>query len=147
MKKLIAYAFVLLFVTPSFAQKISEDKVPANVRNSFTLVYPNIKGTWEMEKKNFEVSFKKNGKDMSLLIDVNGTILETETTISTAQIPQSARDYIKSNYSKATIEEAARIEKANGDIVYKVEVNDQDLFFDKNGKFIGADDEDDDEDR
>ncbi|MGB8194835.1 MAG: hypothetical protein WCF67_23070, partial [Chitinophagaceae bacterium] len=110
---------------------------------------PRIKGTWEKEEGNYEVSFKESGKEMSCVIDGAGSIIETETTISVQELPQPAKDYIEQHYRNSKIKEAAKIVKANGETTYEAEINKKDVIFDSNGKFLRVDDkekEDDDKD-
>ena len=117
-------------------QKLQESKVPAAAKAAFEKKYPGIKGSWDKEDANYEVNFKQEGKDMSMVIDQNGTIVETETDIPVTDLPKAVHDYVKEHYPGAKIKEAAKIVKANGDINYEAEVNHKDVVFDANGKFI-----------
>ena len=137
MKKLFIVAIVL-GVIGLFAcgQKLNESQIPAAVRTAFQKQYPGIKASWAKEDANYEANFKQDGKDMSAVIDRNGTIVETETDIPVMDLPGSAQDYIKKSYPGAKIEEAERILKANGEVNYEVEVHGKEVMFDANGKFI-----------
>ena len=73
---------------------------------------------------------------MSVLIETNGTIVETETDIKTADLPASVLAYTKQNYPGKNIKEAAKIVKADGSVNYEAEINGKDVIFDANGKFI-----------
>lgn len=73
---------------------------------------------------------------MSCVIDSEGTIIETETDIAVSKLPSSIQAYVKDHYNDAAIKEAARIEKANGEVNYEAEVKWMDVLFDVNGKFI-----------
>ena len=100
-----------------------------------TQVYPGVRGIkWDKEGKNYEAGFTYNGKAMSVVMDATGSILETETTITTAQLPQSVRDYVTRNYKGKKIAEAAEIVDAKGVKTYEAEVGNKDLLFDSNGK-------------
>lgn len=73
---------------------------------------------------------------MSVVIDKNGTIVETESDIPEIDLPKAAQDYMKKSYTGIKIEGAAKIVKANGDINYEAELHDKDILFDANGRFI-----------
>jgi hypothetical protein len=116
--------------------KFNESKVPAAAKETFEKKYGGVKGTWDKEDNNYEVEFKKDGKEMSVVIDENGTIVETETDIPVTDLPTTVQDYIKQHYQGKVIKEASTITKANGEVNYEAEVDDKDVIFDGNGKFI-----------
>ena len=66
----------------------------------------------------------------------DGTIVETETDIPIRELPANVRSYVKDHYDDATIKEASKIEKANGDLNFEVLVKGKDIMFDANGQFI-----------
>ncbi len=117
-------------------QKIDASKVPANVKASFAKAYPGITAKWEKENGKYEVNFKKDGNTMSVLIETNGNITETETDIKTSDLPATVLAYVKEHYAGKKIKEAAKLVKADGSVNYEAEVNGKDVIFDANGKFI-----------
>ncbi|MEO8769753.1 MAG: PepSY-like domain-containing protein [Ferruginibacter sp.] len=131
---------ILLLITSSVfsasAQKIEGSKVPVAVKFSFVKKYPDIIPKWEKEKYNYEANFKQNGQTMSVIIDPNGNIIETETAIKITELPSTVLAYIKEHYKDKTIKEGAKIIKADGTVTYEAEVSGMDLIFDTNGKFI-----------
>ena len=137
MKKLsilTVVAISLAFV--ACGQKIDASKVPANVKASFAKSYPGITAIWEKENGKYEVNFKKDGNTMSVLIETNGNIVETETDIKTTELPAAVLAYVKQHYPGKNIKEAAKLVKADGSVNYEAEVNGKDVIFDANGKFI-----------
>ena len=118
------------------SQKLTEAEVPVIVRNAFEKKYPHLRASWNKEDADYEANFKQNSKAMSAVIDRNGRIVETETSITVTDLPRTIQDYVKKNYPGEKIEEAARIVKANGDINYEAEVHHKDIVFDAEGKFI-----------
>jgi putative PepSY-like beta-lactamase-inhibitor len=116
--------------------KFKESQVPAAVKQTFEKNYPGIKGTWDKEDNNYEVSFKKDSKDMSIVIDESGTIVETETDIPVSDLPTTVQEYVKQHYQGKVVKEASTITKGNGEVNYEAEVDDKDVIFDANGKFI-----------
>ena len=67
---------------------------------------------------------------MSAEFDDKGTLLESEVTIKSSELPASILQYIKEHYKGASIKEAAKITKSNGDINYEAEVNKMEGVFD-----------------
>lgn len=135
MKRLL---FVMLTITglQVSAQKMDLAKVPATVKATFTKTYPNATAKWEMEDKNYEAAFKQDGKDITVVIDAKGQLLETETGIKMNELPKAATDYFAKHYKGKKITETAMIKKANGDINYEAEVNKVDVIFDNKGNFL-----------
>jgi len=137
MKKLVLAMFAFSIISFSaHGQKLNESQVPVIVKNAFEKKFPGMKASWDKEDANYEANFRQDGKAMSAVIDKSGTIVETETNIPVADLPKSVLEYMKKNYAGATVEEAARIVKANGEINYEAEVHHKDIVFDANGKFI-----------
>ena len=137
MKKLfIMTTMAASLVFAACGQKLDASKVPAPVKASFAKEYPGTTAKWEKEKGNYEVNFKKDGSDMSLLIQPNGSIVETETDIKITDLPATVLVYVKEHYPGKNIKEAAKITKADRSVNYEAEINGKDVIFDANGKFI-----------
>ena len=117
-------------------QKLRESQVPVAVKATFEKEYPNIKGTWDKEDEGYEVEFEKDGKEISLIIDETGKILETESMIAVKELPAAILDYMNTHYKGMKVEEAAKIVTANGDINYEAEIKEKDVVFDANGNFL-----------
>ena len=73
---------------------------------------------------------------MSAIFSADGTMLRSEMTIKTSELPASVLQYTSAHYKGAFIKEAARITKANGEVNYEAEVKKTDVMFDASGKFI-----------
>jgi hypothetical protein len=137
MKKLFIPAVVTAFLAlPGLAQKINSSKVPAAVKAAFAKEYPGTIAKWEKEKDNYEVSFKKNGTKMSLLIEPNGSIIETEMDIRINELPAKILTYVKKHYAGMSIKEASKITRADRSVNYEASINGKEVLFDDNGKFI-----------
>lgn len=91
---------------------------------------------WEKEGSEFEASFNHGGKKMSAVLDDKGNLKESEVELKVSELPSNILQYIKEKYKGATIKEAAKITKSNGEVNYEAEVNGTDIIFDANGKFI-----------
>lgn len=118
------------------AQDLKESQVPSKVKMAFSKEYPHILAKWEKEGKDYEVNFKKDGKSMSLVIDNMGSITETETDITIAELPTPVAGYVKQHYKGGKITEASKIVDAKGTPTYEARVKGKDVIFDANGKFL-----------
>lgn len=136
MKKLILLSIGSAAVLSVCAQKLDEAKVPAAVKTSFEKQFPGVLAKWEKEGGNYEVNFKQNDHNMSVLITPSGSITETEMDIKIAALPAPALAYVKEHYKGTAINEAAKITKADGTVNYEAEVKGKDVLFDASGKFI-----------
>ena len=134
MKRLILSFTALVFAYYAMAQKISEKGVPAAVKTTMNKLYPHVsKVKWEKEKGNFEANFKQKNTSISVLIDPNGNLIETETSMPIADLPFGVVDFIKRHYPGASVTEAALIKDSKGIVKYEAEVQGKDLLFDSLG--------------
>jgi hypothetical protein len=137
MKKITAIVMLVaagLFL--SCESKLKESQVPAPVRAAFEKQHPGTKGKWEKEEGNYEVSFDKDGKEQSLVINETGTILETEYSIPVTELPAPVAGYIKDHYNGAEIKDAAKITNNKGEIMYEAAIKGKDVIFDANGNYL-----------
>lgn len=111
--------------------------VPAAAKATLARFYPGVKNAkWEKEDGNYEVGFMNQNKHLSLVIDVKGAVLETETTIAVSALPESVRSYVTKHHAGKSIKEAAEIIDAKGRKMYEAQVGGKDLMFDEKGAFI-----------
>lgn len=150
MKKITLPLVILLCGFSVTAQKIKESAVPPDVKNKFASMYPNAeKKDWEKEDGKFEVSFKNNQEETSLLFEANGILLQTEIEIPVTSLPKNIGNFASKKFPGKKIEEAAKITAANGTITYEAEIGGDDYYFDVNGNFLNKEknDEKDDDDK
>ena len=139
MKRIIVLLAFMLISIPVFAQRIN---VPKKVKDSFTKLYPKaVEVEWSKENETeFEAGFKQDGKGMSVVLDKEGNVKETETALESSGLPVNVMPYINKNYAGCEITETAKIISASGEVKYEVEVTDgkkhKDILFDKNGSPI-----------
>lgn len=136
MKKIFMTGVVLSTQFSAHSQDLEISKLPAVVKNSFEAKYPGTTAKWEKEAGNYEGNFKHQGDNVSVLLNLQGVILETETEVKVEDLPQAAIIYLKGNYKNKPVKEAAKIIKANGTVKYEAEVEKTDLVFNENGKFL-----------
>jgi len=135
-KTILLVAFGLVSIAVN-AQKVKQADVPAAVKTTFTKTYPSTKVEgWVKENGNYEAEFDYNKKEMSVLIDPDGNITETETEIAVSELSKTITDYCEKNYAGKKIKEAAKIVDAKGIVTYEAEINKTDVLFDLNGTFI-----------
>lgn len=139
MKTLLVVLALSLTMCQAEAQKVKSKDVPAEVKNSLQKSYAVTDADWDKEDGSFEANFEQKGKEMSVLIDANGNILEVETEITEKDLPSGVLTLLASNYKDFEIEEIVRIE-ANSEVTYEVEVEKKsqtfDVLFDANGKLL-----------
>jgi hypothetical protein len=127
---------LLLFSFSAFAQQVN---VPKSAKDAFVKLYPKATEVkWDKENQGYEASFKLNGKDMSVIFDKEGKVLETETAIEISQLPKGVEKYVMENYKGFKITGAAKIVNSKGEVTFEAEVSKdkikKDLLFDANGK-------------
>jgi uncharacterized membrane protein YkoI len=133
-----------LVATTVQAQKMDSKDVPATVKSGFQKSYMVKDAKWDKEGDNYEASFKQKGKEMSVVIDAKGNIIETEVEIAKSELPAAVLEVLKKDYAEFDIEEAAKI-TANGVITYEAEVEKGkqtfELIFDQQGKLLKKEEE------
>ncbi len=111
--------------------------VPAAAKATVAKRYPGVKNVkWEKEDGNYEAGLTHNGKELSLVIDANGNVLETETNIMVSALPASVRAYVAKHYPGKKIKVAAEIVDTKGRKTYEAEVGGKDLIFNEKGQLI-----------
>jgi hypothetical protein len=137
MKKTILLLAVAFLAFTANAQKMKEAEVPALVKASFTKQYPGVTvNKWEKEKGMIEANFTQNNHEMSVLINGNGTIMETETEMKPTELMPSITKYCAEKYAGKSIKEASKIVDSKGVTTYEAEVNGMDVIFDAKGNFV-----------
>jgi hypothetical protein len=95
------------------AAALCQKSTPENVKKEFTGKYPaaqNIK--WSSEEDNeWEAEFTMNGKEMSASYDNAGKWLETETEISSKELPSAVSASLKKDFSGYETGEISYLEK------------------------------------
>ncbi|MCX6152394.1 MAG: hypothetical protein NTX22_17850 [Ignavibacteriales bacterium] len=139
MKSISSLLLVLFISGFLMAQKTS---VPQKIKDSFNKLYPQVTEVkWSKEGKNeFEAGFKVNGVKTSIVLDVKGKLIETETTIQTTELPKGVEEFIKKNHPDHKITETAKIVDSKSIATYEVEITKgkqkKDLIFDNSGKLV-----------
>lgn len=128
---------MISFPLISSAQKLKEKEVPQPVKDAFKNSHKDVKKVeWEKEGANYEAEFEDGETETSVVMDANGSLLETETELKISELPPAVVDYISKNYKGSKIKEVAKITTSKGIVSYEAEVNGKDLIFDSNSKFV-----------
>lgn len=140
MKTLLgAVAITITMASTGYSQDMNDRDVPSVIKDSLVAYFSKDRANWNKEGTNYEASFKLKGKEMSVLFDDAGNVVETEKEIGLAELPPAVIDILKHEYSRYEVEEFARID-TQGVITYEVELKQEkqslDLIFDSEGKVI-----------
>lgn len=126
MKSLFVLAvFIFSFATMCCSQKINEKDLPDAVKNAFKNNFPTaIDIKWEKENsKELEANFKMNNVNVSANFSLDGTWIETETTIPASELPAAVTHTVNTKYPGAVYGRTEKIEKPGGKILYEVNIS------------------------
>jgi len=127
---------ILCFLLSACGQSLKKSDIPAAVLSAVEGKYPKSSCKWEKEDANYEASLKKDGKEVSLLVNPAGEILETETSMEVGELPAAALSYLKQQYAGKSIRDAAMMVDKNGVTTYEAALKGKDIIFDNNGNFL-----------
>jgi len=135
------FLFILLqvaFCTLLVAQaKIKAADIPAVVKKSLQEKYPEaIKIKWTREGAGYEADFDFKDSEISVTLDPQGQIIETEQEIEFSALSDAIRVYMQKNFSGKKIKETTTITDSKGTINFEVAVKKIDLIFDKSGALL-----------
>jgi hypothetical protein len=144
MKNNISAVIIIVVIIFSCSQKVS---VPDVVKIKFASLYPDAKNVkWDNEDAMFEAGFKNNSVETSVVLDANGTLSETETSIEASSLPAAISEYVSKKLAGKKIKEAAKIVDATGKTTYEDEVDGVDYIFDEAGNFLSKKEKEEDKD-
>lgn len=137
MKKIMLSALIISVGSSAIAQKCSEKDLPLVVKNKFATLYPGAKAEkWEKEGGDYEATLDVKKKETTVTFSANGNLIDTETSIAIADLPQSIKEYALKNYPGKKIKEASETIDVDNKATYEVEIHENELIFDENGSFI-----------
>ena len=121
MKKNIA-SFII--VSLASLQAICQVKVPDVVKTAFNNKFPGASEIkWEKENKNeLEANFKMNNTAVSANFSLDGTWVETETTIPANELPAPVTNAVNTKYPGAVYGRTEKIEKPGNKVFYEVNI-------------------------
>jgi hypothetical protein len=122
------------------AQEKKKVDVPAAAKTAFTAKFPQAqKVEWGIEKAGeYEAEFVLNGIESSAVYDAKGSLIEIETELKEAQLPQAIKTALTKDFAGYMIGEIAKNTDAKGIVVYEIEASKDkksyELVFDNTGK-------------
>jgi hypothetical protein len=148
MKVILASLAFLVFTMLSCKPSEGKVNVPDGVKAKFMAMYPKAEhAEWEMEDGNYEASFKEEKMETSVIISPDGNVVETETSVDAAMLPQPLHEYVTSQLGGKKISSAEKIVSATGMVSYEVKVGETDYLFDASGQFTGKEEKEKGEDK
>ena len=120
MKKIIGLLVFTVLTANMFAQSISQSNVPAVILNAFQLKFPDADDVkWKLDKGNYYVSCKVNGKSNKLTLDDRGKIIRHSQDLWASEIPSNVLATIQSKVAYFDLDDADRYEEG-GSVVYEI---------------------------
>jgi len=159
MKKAIILAALAVFLLNVYSQEKQETSktekqvnVPEAVKKAFTTQYPKVeKVKWGLEKPGeYEAEFDFNKTAMSVLYNEKGILLETESEIKEAELPQAIKSTLAKDFAGYKMDEIEKTETKDMvtyEITAKKDKKEYNLVFDKNGKLLKQEEEKEDEEK
>ena len=116
--------FFLVLVTFSSLAVVCQVKVPDAVKTAFNNKFPTASSVkWEKESKTeLEANFKMNNTDVSANFGLDGSWVETETTIPVNELPAAVSNTVNTKYPGAIYGRTEKIEKPGAKILYEVNI-------------------------
>lgn len=104
----------------SIMADLDPNNIPEAVKEAFAARFPDTTPKqWAVEAE-YEAEFQHNGKQVEVTFDADGEILHIETEIDVEDLPPAVIESVKANYPYCEIEEAERVEKGDGTVLYEV---------------------------
>jgi hypothetical protein len=119
MKKI--FSLLLLYACMAAASYAQKKNIPAAVTNAFNAKFPGAAEVkWEKENsKELEANFKWNNATVSANFGLDGSWVETETTINVNDLPVAVTSAINTKYPGAIFRLTEKIEKPGDKIFYE----------------------------
>ena len=124
MKKLLSFfCLAVVCCTVLQAQKLTTNKVPAQVGKAFRDKFPQAQqDSWSMEGTNYEVEFFNAKKKQSAIFDATGKWLETETETQFNQLPHAVMQGFNKEFADFKVNEVNEVETLDNGTVYEIDV-------------------------
>jgi uncharacterized membrane protein YkoI len=128
---LLGYAAFSSFALAGEEKELTQKEMPQAVLEAFQKAYPKAKDVKYSEEKAmdgkmaYEVEFKEAGKEFEAVYSAEGTLIETEQEIKTAELPDAIVQAIRKAHPQAMLKEAEKIMRPDGTVRgYEVEIAD-----------------------
>ncbi|HYE36578.1 PepSY-like domain-containing protein [Methylocaldum sp.] len=107
---------------------LNKSKVPQAVFTAFQKAHPNAKNIkYEEETVDgeaaYEIDFTDDGQKIDEVYRADGTLVETERTIKTSELPEPVMQTVKQRYPKAKVDEVFEVSNTDGKVIgYEVQI-------------------------
>jgi hypothetical protein len=117
--KILLLAFFFLIGDGAYSQPV---KIPDAVKTAFATKYPNAENVkWGKENaKEYEAEFKMNSLSVSANFLIDGSWVESETVMPTADLPAAVKASILKKYPSAKFTMAEKLEMPGDKVLYEV---------------------------
>ena len=125
MKSSLALVLLIVsFATTGCTQKVNEKDLPTLVKTAFNTKFPGATAVkWGKENaKEYEAEFNFNNNTVSANFKLDGSWVETETTIPPSELPETVINAVKTKYPGSIYGRTEKIEKPGGKILYEVNI-------------------------
>ena len=120
-RNIIVLTLACIASLPVISQSL---KVPDAVATAFKSKFPTATGVkWGKENaKEYEAEFNLNNTAVSANFKLDGSWVETETTIPSGELPAAVSSAINKKYPGAVYTRTEKIEKPGGKILYEANI-------------------------
>ena len=124
MKKIVVLLVATMLISiMGYSQMISAEKVPPAVKEAFAKKFPGATFVkYEMENKDYEVTFKLKAIGMSANFNSSGGWLETETIMIESDLPKEVLTSAATNFVGFMISEITKVEGPNKVLTYEMDL-------------------------
>ncbi|MFA5973416.1 MAG: PepSY-like domain-containing protein [Lentimicrobiaceae bacterium] len=137
MKKIILMLAIIGLIAGSYAQTLTPNDIPAKISTSFERSHPKISPVeWSKVGDDYKASYVVEDKNMAVVYNVSGKLIETEKEISISQLPTPVLKYVNDNFPGEVVKKKVLITSAKGKSSYELQINQQDLAFNSQGKLL-----------
>lgn len=138
MKKLLT-SIICIVLLAACNQAAKTREVPTNISEAFIKLHPNATILkWNDEHPIWEAKYQDGEEKGAVSFNAKAEVTETELVISENLLPNASviPDYIKTHYPNEKIKGCEKITKADGTIIYEIQITGKEIVFDGSGKYL-----------
>lgn len=138
MKKLLT-SIICIVLLAACNQAAKTREVPTNISEAFIKLHPNATILkWNDEHPIWEAKYQDSEEKGAISFNAKAEVTETELVISENLLPNASviPDYIKTHYPNEKIKGCEKITKADGTIIYEIQITGKEIVFDGSGKYL-----------
>jgi len=135
MKLVLLLISLLSMAQPLRAQSIDPTSVPMAIQTQFVKDFPGVNAAWSRQGNRYVAGFEQNKYKMQTVYNAYGTRVETRVAIEEKELPEAAREYVKS-HNAGSITEASKIITDLDKVNFKVLAGTRYIEFDAKGNYL-----------